>query len=227
MGVLQRFERRLEGLVEGAFARVFKGAVEPVEIAQALQREAADHKAILGHGRIMVPNRYAVELSSDDDQRLATYSKPLERELAVMLSEHLAEQGWTTFGPVRVRLERVDELDTGVFRVRSTVDTVETGGTPDLQTGAYLVDEANGRRFPLRQGTTIVGRADDAHVKLADVGTSRRHARIAYDGTSAVITDLGSTNGTLINDEPIDEQLLRPGDRIRLGATTLVYGTDG
>ena len=51
MGVLQRFERRLEGFVEGAFARVFGGVVQPVEIAAALQREAADKKAIVGAGR--------------------------------------------------------------------------------------------------------------------------------------------------------------------------------
>ena len=103
MGVLQRFERRLEGLVEGAFARVFKGAVEPVEVAQALQREAGDHKAILGQGRILVPNRYVVELSPSDHERLASYADPLARELAIMVSEHVREQGWTTFGKIKVR----------------------------------------------------------------------------------------------------------------------------
>ena len=66
MGVLQRFERRLEGLVEGAFARAFGGAVQPVEVAAALQREAADKKAIVGQGRVLVPNEYVVELGSSD-----------------------------------------------------------------------------------------------------------------------------------------------------------------
>ena len=66
MGVLQRFERRLEGLVEGAFARVFGGVVQPVEVAAALQREAADKKQIVGQGRVLVPNHFVVELSASD-----------------------------------------------------------------------------------------------------------------------------------------------------------------
>ena len=51
VSVLQRFEKRLEGLVEGAFAKVFKGVVHPVEILNAMQREAEAHKAILVGGR--------------------------------------------------------------------------------------------------------------------------------------------------------------------------------
>ena len=50
MSLAQRFERRLEGLVGGAFARVFKGQVEPVEIGTALQREAADKRNVMGNG---------------------------------------------------------------------------------------------------------------------------------------------------------------------------------
>jgi len=226
VGVLQRFERRLEGLVEGAFAHVFKGAVEPVEVASALQREAADHKAILGAGRILVPNRYAVTLATDDHQRLLTYAGPLAEELAGMLTEHVSEHGWTTFGAIRVRLEESAELRTGVFRLSSSVDAAQTGALPPAPTGARLRDESGGRDFPLRYGTTIVGRGEEADIRLPDVGISRRHARVAFDGTSAVLTDLRSTNGTLVNDRPVDEQLLRTGDRISLGETTLVFRAD-
>ena len=55
MGVLQRFERRLEGAVGTAFARLFKGQVEPVEVAKALQREAEARRAIVGQDRVLVP----------------------------------------------------------------------------------------------------------------------------------------------------------------------------
>ena len=121
MGVLQRFERRLEGLVEGAFAKVFKGVVEPVEVAGALQREAENRKAIVGQGRVLVPNAYVVELGSSDHGRLAEYSSALCREFEAMVREHAQERGWSFVGPVRVELERTDDLDTGVFRVRSSV----------------------------------------------------------------------------------------------------------
>ena len=60
MGVLQRFERRLEGMVGLAFARIFKGKVHPAEIAKALQREADEQRSVLGEGRVLAPNVYVV-----------------------------------------------------------------------------------------------------------------------------------------------------------------------
>jgi len=226
VGVLQRFERRLEGIVEGAFARVFKGAVEPVEVAQALQRAAGDHKAILGQGRVLVPNRYVVELAPSDHERLVSYADPLARELATMVSEHVREQGWTTFGKIKVKLEKADGLDTGVFRVSSSVDDSQTGALPAAPTGARLVEATGVRDWPLRHGTTVIGRGEEADIRLPDVGMSRRHARLAFDGHSAVLTDLGSTNGTLVNGARIEEQLLRPGDEVRFGSTTLTFQAD-
>jgi hypothetical protein len=226
VGVLQRFERRLEGLVEGAFAHVFKGVVEPVEVASALQREAGDHKAILGQGRILVPNRYLVELAPSDYERLATYADPLANELAVMVGEHLREQGWTTFGKIRVELAQGADLHTGVFRVSSSVDAIQTGSLPVEPTGARLVDETTGRDFPLRHGTTVLGRGDEADIRLPDTGISRRHAQVSFDGDSAVISDLGSTNGTLVNGDQVREQVLRSGDRVQMGGVMLLYRAD-
>jgi Protein of unknown function (DUF3662)/FHA domain len=121
VGVLQRFERRLEGLVEGAFARAFKDNVEPVEIAAALEREALDKKAIVGAGRVLVPNEYVVELGPADYARLAPYARQLGVELGIMLEESAAEQQWSFLGDVAVTLGEVAELETGVFHVRSTV----------------------------------------------------------------------------------------------------------
>jgi len=72
----------LEGLVEGAFAKVFKGVVHPVEILNAMQREAEAHKAILAGGRTLVPNRYVIDLSPYDHSRLAPYAAALAQELA-------------------------------------------------------------------------------------------------------------------------------------------------
>src|SRR5438094_9936519 len=71
VSVLQRFEKRLEGLVEGAFAKVFKGVVHPVEILNAMQREAEAHKAILAGGSTMVPYRYGNDLSPYEHRRSA------------------------------------------------------------------------------------------------------------------------------------------------------------
>ncbi len=119
MGVLQRFERRLEGLVNGAFAKAFKSEVQPVEIASALQRECDDRAAPVSQGRVMVPNDFTVELGAHDYERLATYAGPLSAELAELLQDHGREQRYMFVGPVEVKFERVQDLTTGMFRIRS------------------------------------------------------------------------------------------------------------
>ncbi len=136
MSVLQRFEKRLEGLVEGAFAKVFKGVVHPVEILNAMQREAEAHKAILAGGRTLVPNRYVIDLSPYDHSRLAPYAAALAQELAQSQAEFIGEQAWTVYGDVIVEIERGDGLDTGMFRVTAEV---YTGGevAPVSSPGGY------------------------------------------------------------------------------------------
>lgn len=123
MSLAQRFERRLEGLVGGAFARVFKGQVEPVEIGTALQREAADRKNIMGNGQILCPNRYRVTLSGSDYERLAPWEAQLTGALAELVQEHVDENRWTTIGDVEVYLAKDDELHTGVFGVASRMES--------------------------------------------------------------------------------------------------------
>src|SRR6478735_5682057 len=123
MSLAQRFERRLEGLVGGAFARVFKGQVEPVEIGSALQREAADRKNVMGNGQVMCPNRYRVTLSQSDHERLVPWEAQLTAALAELVQESLDENRWTTIGDIEVYLARDDELHTGVFGVASRMES--------------------------------------------------------------------------------------------------------
>src|SRR4029079_4849662 len=130
VSVLQRFEKRLEGLVEWAFAKVFKGVVHPVEILNAMQREAEAHKAILAGGRTLVPNRYVIDLSPYDHSRVARCAAALAQELAQSQAEFIGEQGWTVYGDVIVEIERGEGLDTGMFRVTAEV---YTGGDVAVQ----------------------------------------------------------------------------------------------
>ncbi|MDP3714333.1 MAG: DUF3662 and FHA domain-containing protein [Mycobacteriales bacterium] len=228
MGVLQRFERRLEGLVEGAFARTFGGVVQPVEVAARLQREAADHKTIVGAGRVLVPNDYDVELSTHDHERLAEYDEALTAELADMVREHADEQGWSFVGTVRVHLVRIDDLDTGVFRVRSRVHAEQQPAAPaavPVQGSPAL--EVKGERHPLGP-VTVIGRGAEADLKVSDTGVSRRHAEITLhpDG-SAELLDLQSTNGTSVNGAKALRATLADGDAIGVGATVLVFRAGG
>ncbi len=299
MGVLQRFERRLEGLVGNAFARLFKGQVEPVEVAKALQREAEEKRAIVGNGRVLVPNRYDVELGGSDHARLAPWEAQLTQTLAEMVQEHVDDEGWSTFGDIEVSLSRADELPTGVFRINSRVDPDagprrrpvyhgdQPGGTPGVghpgpgmappaptpgfgesgpahqrhgdpgysdngygepypPTGGpqyppqpaygsppgplppgqgrhWLLVDGSDRRVALRAGSNIIGRGQDADLRLADTGVSRRHVEIRFDGQTATLYDLDSTNGTIVNGHQVQSWQLADGDVIRIGHSVLVY----
>ncbi|MGP3978661.1 FhaA domain-containing protein [Streptomyces sp. 8N114] len=119
MGVLKRFEQRLEGLVNGTFAKVFKSEVQPVEIAGALQRECDNNATIWNRERTVVPNDFVVELSPPDYERLSPYSGQLGDELASMVRDYAKQQRYTFMGPIKVNLEKADDLDTGLYRVRS------------------------------------------------------------------------------------------------------------
>lgn len=221
MGVLQRFEKRLEGMVEGTFAKVFKGVVHPVEILNAMQGEASANQTAMTGGRILVPNRYIVALSPADHGRLAPFAASLAQELAQSQAEYVGEQGWAVYGDIVVEITRGDDLDTGLFRV---VAHVYTGGqvTPGEGTGVRLVTE-DGQNYPLSRGSTIIGRGEQASLRLADVGASRQHARVEFDGRRAVLTDLGSANGSLVNGRRVDTVTLNPGDEIVIGTTRLSF----
>lgn len=388
MGLVQRFERRLEGIVGNSFARVFGGSVVPQEVAQALQREGELNIRELAGGRLLAPNHYTVLLGPADHDRLAGAEQDEQRIsqlLADCVEEHLAEHGWETYGDVVVSVERSDALHTGQFRTRSSVDPdahrrsapprnagdrpmsqppgygqhpdndpynqgygqgaygdpnygygqqqggydqgygqqghdqgygAPSGGydqgygqggydqgygqggggyeqgygqpqhggydqgynqggygqgggydqgygqpagggyppqggggypppgggypeagqgyaPPAVQTGprqmqaSLQLDDGSNRNYPLKQGGNVVGRGQDADFRLPDTGVSRRHLEITWDGQSAMLADLGSTNGTTVNGQPVQTWQLADGDVIRIGHSSLVFRSQG
>ncbi|MGO4340438.1 FhaA domain-containing protein [Pedococcus sp. 2YAF34] len=120
MGLFDRVEQRLERAVNGAFARAFKSEVQPVEIASAIRRAMDDRAAILGPGRTIVPNLYTVELSDTDYDRLGGYDEELENELIAAAQEHAESQRYQPGGPLQVSFASANDLETGVFRLRTS-----------------------------------------------------------------------------------------------------------
>lgn len=265
MGVLQRFERRLEGLVEGAFAKAFKGRVEPLEIATALEREATDRAAIVSAGRTLVPNDYVVELGSTDYARISPYAEPLGRELTEMLRDAAGEHHWSFPGPVMVSFIESTDLDEGIFRVRSGVASgqepeggvlhmagiaedqaadplamrraQERGvlpGAPRLvmiaggDAAAGTVEARGGdRALLLTKPVMTIGRGHDVDIRIDDLGVSRQHARLEVRDGELWVSDLGSTNGTVVDGAPVTgPSMLAPGQRITVGSTSFVYQRD-
>ncbi|MFF1715822.1 FhaA domain-containing protein [Streptomyces sp. NPDC058268] len=131
MGVMKKFEQRLEGLVNGTFAKVFKSEVQPVEIAGALQRECDNNATIWNRERTVVPNDFIVELSAPDFERLSPYSGQLGDELSGMVREYAKQQRYSFMGPIKVHLEKAEDLDTGLYRVRSRTLASSSSQSPE------------------------------------------------------------------------------------------------
>jgi Protein of unknown function (DUF3662)/FHA domain len=99
----------------------------------------------------------------------------------------------------------------------------QQGGYPSSGTAVTLqLDDGSGRTYQLRDGANIIGRGQDAQFRLPDTGVSRRHLEIRWDGHVALLSDLNSTNGTTVNNAPVQEWQLADGDVIRLGHSEIV-----
>jgi len=91
----------------------------------------------------------------------------------------------------------------------------------------YPTDAELGKRFPLEQEEMVLGRGSDADLTIDRDSVSRRHAKIVRAGSSYAVVDLGSTNGTYVNDEPVQERTLRDGDLVKIGNTIFKFLAGG
>jgi len=230
VGGLQNFERRLEEMISGVFARAFRSAVQPVEIAAALQREADNNAQILSRERRLAPNDFHVELSGADMSRLSPYDSTLAEELRRQLEEHAHTVGLVFPGDISISFEEHDDLTTGRFRIRSQAQAQVTGEraseTAVRRASAYI--EVNGTRHPLH-GSLVVGRGVDADLRINDPGISRRHVEFRVHGDDdghggdpvVEALDLGSTNGMLVDGRKLDRVRVGNGSSVRIGRTTI------
>lgn len=227
---LQRLESRLEEAISGMFARAFRSAVQPVEIAAAMQREADNNTQILSRDRRLVPNDYHVELSHADMERLSPYDSAMAHELTSQLEDHAKRQAYVFPGPVTISFSEVDDLSTGRFRVSGkAMASVEGLPEPVRVRRSVVVLEINGTRHPLRPPGLVIGRGTDADIRINDPGVSRRHVEFTVDaplepgGPPAIeVRDLGSTNGIRVDGHRATKAALQDGSRVRLGHTDVV-----
>ena len=236
MSIFGRFERKVEGAVNGVFARAFKGDVQPVEIAARLQRELDAEAKLMSRDKRLVPNEFVVGLSEHDYDKLTPYAKTLVTELAGELKAHARDMAYVFNGPIRIHFERNSELPTG----RLTVTSEAVAGMSEqpqssqqnkqhnlVATGrGLLVLEVNGLRHPLDPPGFLIGRGTDADLRINDPGMSRLHAevKIRTEGADvfAEIIDLGSTNGIMVNGHRVPRAELTEGTRIEIGNTRML-----
>lgn len=210
MGVARGLERRLERLVDGFAARLFRGRVHPVELGTMLVREA-DLALVQAAAGPTAPNVYRITMGGDEVEPAVLES--VSDELSRFVHEAATDRGWRLEGPPQVTLR----IDPGL-RVGHV--SVETGFDPgDLQPWAVL-EPLDRRRRPLLVAhiRSVVGRSSDADVRVPADTVSRSHAVMWQEGGAAWIADLGSANGTYLNGERVTEPTpVVVGDIVGLG----------
>jgi hypothetical protein len=252
MNLFKSVETTIANLVEGAFGRVFRSEVRPMELARKLAREM-DANRTVSVSRVYVPNEYSVWLSPEDRARYDGVEHEVIDELCAYLLEHARREDLILASQPQISFHTDEQLSLGEFGiqarlVRAPADGEEHdplslepqghGQTMIYSTSARVrepLQEAQHRTprallvvgarrllVPPRGG--FIGRSRDCEVVLEDAGISRRHAEIRPGPQGWTIEDLGSTNGVLVNGHAIrGAQLLTPGDRVELGSTEILF----
>lgn len=251
MGILRDFEKRLEGAVEGFFARTFRSGLQPIELAKAVQRYAGNYQQV-GVDGVFVPNVYRFDLAPEDHERFSGFDQSLRNELAGVVKRTAADRGWRLQGPVRIELRPSEEVTVGTYEVRGKVEAApdpapararsapRPAAAPAAPAGddlartsvlrrpelagsaALIVGGEGGRRLSIGDNVTL-GRLPECDVTLDDPSVSRRHAKIWRNGESWTIEDLGSTNGVKVNGSQVGRSDLADGDRLHLGTVQLLF----
>lgn len=238
MSILRDFERRLEGLVEGTFARAFRGGLQPVELAKRVLREMDAGKTV-GVNEIWAPNHFVFLLSPADHSRFAGAEQTVSEELATVVRTRASERGWGLVGPPEFAYTVDEDLGKGRLKCEATLVAGEDRIVPSATaTGSMTAAAAPrggvvsllilepgkpGRTVRVSKDAVTLGRLPECDVVIADPGASRRHAQIRLLDGGYVVSDLGSTNGTLVNDRPVDSHQLADGDRITIGTTVVEF----
>ncbi|MFO7691382.1 MAG: DUF3662 and FHA domain-containing protein [Cryobacterium sp.] len=236
MGILDSFEKGLERVVNGAFAKTFRSGLQPVEITSALRRELDTKAAVVTRERILAPNRLIVRMSHPDYVRMSDLGVTLIDELTELVQKHASEQGYQFVGSVSISLSDDTSLTEGLVQIDSS--TLKGGAAapaasaarssarparPGNTAGLTPVLEINGRHHTLHKTRTIIGRGSDADITVDDSGTSRQHVEIYWDGAHAQVRDLGSTNGSQLNGAPVTQAPLSPDSVVTIGRTRIVF----
>lgn len=217
MNLARGLEQRLEKLADGASASVFRGRMHPIDIASRLIRQL-EFLATTTPAGPEVPNDLDVRMNPvdlDDD-----VDRPsLTAELATTVLETAITRGWRLVGPVAVRLTTAQNVPRGILEVEGHAITgpIEPWGRLLADDGSAVLDISLNR--------SLIGRALDSDIRVANHEVSRHHVVLYREDGTTMIRDLGSANGTFVNNvrlasEPVP---VTAGDSVMLGNLPFTY----
>lgn len=219
MGFIENFERRLETFVNGAFSKAFKSQLQPVEISAAIKAKMDVSAAVIGKDRILAPNEFRVSLSQPDLLRLNSLGDNLVAEITKQVSSHAKKQRYQLTDALAISLASSSNLAVGQINVSASGSKAEQVANVSW---VPAIDIA-GKRYLLAKAKTTIGRDTSADIQVNDAGLSRTHFAINWDGSSATVEDLGSTNGTTVAGLTVKTQSIGADTVIKAGRTEFIF----
>jgi hypothetical protein len=219
LGFIENFERRLETFVNGAFSKAFKSQLQPVEISAAIKAKMDVSAAVIGKDRILAPNEFRVSLSQPDLLRLNALGDNLVAEITKQVSSHAKKQRYQLTNALAISLASSSTLAIGQINV------VASGSKAEQVANVSWVPAIDiaGKRYLLAKAKTTIGRDATADIQVNDAGLSRTHFAINWDGSSAAVEDLGSTNGTTVAGINVKLQNIGADTVIKAGRTEFIF----
>lgn len=245
MSVFKKFEKKLESLFEGAFARALKTKIEPIEIAHQLER-AMEESTVDGLRKTFTANIYKIRVNKKDYLLLRPFLAELLTELESFIREKAAEKNAILPGKVEVEFEESDRVKAGEIKVipqirkddieelmekEKNLDKTQVISLAKAEKSglfyarAYLEDLSTGKMFYLTRFPARIGRIDSNDVRLSDPAISRIHAEVLLENSDFILRDLESTNGTKVNGRRIRQKKLSTGDIVTIGETKMRWVT--
>jgi len=123
-----------------------------------------------------------------------------------------------------------DASDSDHVRAKTVVTSISRISERPVGKEACLVviyGDDLGRKYNLNTSSLIIGRSSKCDIQIDQESISRNHTKLVNNGKSILIRDLGSTNGTYVNDEPVEERTLGDGDLVKIGRTIFKFLSGG
>jgi hypothetical protein len=233
---LALFERRIQSLVEGSLGNIFSNqSIKSDELVTHLQKVMQEGCKKLADGRIVAPNMFVIELSSETTQK-----QPISTEMLVNLGADLEKYAlqshWNLLDRLVVNLVHTETIPCGSYELKSqfhleqiaqttTLDSESFSETVSMPENAFLI--VNGVDiFHLNTPVVNIGRRPDNHLIIDDPRVSRSHAQLRAIKGNYVVFDLGSTGKTYVNNQIVHQSVLFPGDVISLAGLPIIYSQD-
>ncbi len=217
MRLAREMELRLERLVDGATAAVFRGKMHPVDMAERLVRQA-DFLAFEGPAGPQIPNRWTMRINPMDTPD-GIDEVELSAELAAALTATARDRAWRLTGPVAIEI--ISDADVP----RGLADCTGDSAPGMLPSWGQLVAASPPLALEIADNRNTLGRSLDSDVVANLPEVSRHQAVIVREGNEITISDAASANGTYVNGMPIDvaPRTLAPGDTIRIGDVDFTF----